>query len=230
MKVHRRKILVAGLALLSILFFMPWFASNMGSKVLNTYEIITGPHVSKYALMLGDLAGDELGGGVRLALGAMEYMYVLPILAFLCILVLYADRLLGSIITIFTAAIHTILSAVFLLLPISIRELVDLMFIVTPTIYLYGVVGILCTVSASLYLRDTLTAPEFREGRRNAKRAAAEKKAAATKRAAGAKKAAAERKAAAAKKESAVKKESAEQAFSEKPKPKRKVGVSKSRK
>lgn len=151
---HGKKItkyIVFSLIALAMLFFVPWFSSDVDNTLLDSTNIITGVQVSKYSDMLGELAGDSLGRLVAFGLAIVKYSYILPILALSSILMLLVHKRAGSLLSILTTSLHILIPVVFAFLPASISEFVSLMFVITPTIYLFGIIGAL-SLSLSIIL------------------------------------------------------------------------------
>lgn len=163
---HGKKItkyLIFSLIALTILFFVPWFSSDIDNALLDSTNIITGIQVSKYSDMLGELAGDSLGRLVALGLAIVKYSYVLPILALSSILMLFVHKRAGSLLSILTAFLHILIPVIFAFLPASIAEFVSLMFVITPTIFLFGVIGAINLVlSVILFLTEGRHRPRQR--------------------------------------------------------------------
>lgn len=135
------KYILLSLMLLTILFFVPWFSSDIDSTLLDSTNIISGIQVSKYSDMLGELAGDSLGRLFSLALTIVKYSYILPIFSVFSALLLLVHKKTGMIFSIFTSILHILIPIVFSSLPESIEEFFSLTFVVTPTIYLFGIIG-----------------------------------------------------------------------------------------
>lgn len=140
-----RKYILLCLCTLTILFFTPWFASDMDQKVMTSFELITGLNISRYAGLLSNL---NPGAFLSVVLSAAEYLYVLPLIAVISALVLLIDKMLGLVMTIISSFLHASVAISFLLLPASIGEMIRLMFVVTPTVYLYGLSGVICLALA----------------------------------------------------------------------------------
>lgn len=136
-----RGILAVCLILLGLLFFLPWISSNMNSGVLVAYKNISGVNISQYASMLAELASGANTQLIGLGLALIRFIYFLPILAAVGLVLLFIDQKSGAAVSMVASALHTAFAAIYFLLPASYAELRDLMFITTPTLYLYIYIG-----------------------------------------------------------------------------------------
>lgn len=161
------KYIVFSLIALAILFFVPWFSSDVDNTLLDSTNIITGIQVSKYSDMLGELAGDSLGRLVAFGLSIVKYSYILPILALSSILMLLVHKKAGSLLSILTASLHILIPIIFAFLPASIAEFISLMFVITPTISLFGIIGASTLVlSVILFLKEGGRRPKTKTAKR----------------------------------------------------------------
>lgn len=140
------------LAVSVVLYFFPWFSSNIDNSVLDSTNIITGPHISKYSTLLSQLAGNTLGGIATAGLTALKFSYFLPSLAVIALLTSLLHKRIGAVLTILLSVLHISIPLLFLFLPDSMNELISLMFVVLPTVYLYGVAGLVGLIASILFL------------------------------------------------------------------------------
>lgn len=137
---------------LVILFFFPWFSTNMHSTVLTSQDIVSGTNIVKYGQMLGDLMGTSGGFSIKLLIASATHIYILPAMAAIAMVLIIFFKKPGAIFSIVAASFHLIFTLIFLMMPKDVSELVHLIFIFTPTIYLYGIAGLAAIIAAVILL------------------------------------------------------------------------------
>lgn len=144
-----RKIIVLTLGILIFLFFIPWYSSRMGTGI-DSVNYISGQSVSYYASKFETIANasGKQNFLVGIGLASMKYIYVIPALALICVLMNIAKLPYARAVTIFTFAMHILIFLVTHLMPDNVREMVQALFVETPTLWLILTASLIGLITA----------------------------------------------------------------------------------
>ncbi len=152
-----RNYTMACLIAITLLFFFPWLSSNMNSSVLASDNVIKGSDLKNYSETLSALAGKNVGMMIQIGLKATNYFFIAPIFAFLSAIILLIRKKTGYICAIIALTIHILIGFAFILIPSELKELIDLLFVIQPTVYLYsiiGIIGVIYSVKGLILLKN----------------------------------------------------------------------------